>query len=32
MSILIVEDDSAQAHYIEAMLTRMGVQCFSLQE
>ena len=27
MSILIVEDDSSQAHYIEALLTRMGVQC-----
>ncbi len=27
MTILIVEDDTAQAHYIEALLTRMGVQC-----
>ena len=27
MTILIVEDDTAQAHYAEALLTRMGVQC-----
>ena len=26
MSILIVEDDTAQARYLEALLTRMGVQ------